>query len=159
MRSLLLHLLSFETQAKSVAEKTYLFRELYIETIIRNPNKVGLFGYRKIPGRILHSDAKGRLGVPLRGCVPNNFTAFVLSEAVGTPSDLDAMPAAPETNPKNAKSPRKKSPINPFINTLKTYKRPLKPPKETPKSSARPGSLDRGPWAFEAESQNFCDAF
>ena len=29
-----------------VAEKTYLFKELYIETIIRNPKKVGLFGYR-----------------------------------------------------------------------------------------------------------------
>ena len=29
-----------------VAEKTDLFRELYIETIIRNPKKVGLFGYR-----------------------------------------------------------------------------------------------------------------
>ena len=27
-------------------EKTYLFRVLYIETIIRNPKKVGLFGYR-----------------------------------------------------------------------------------------------------------------
>ena len=29
-----------------MAEKTYLFRELYIETILRNPKKVGLFGYR-----------------------------------------------------------------------------------------------------------------
>ena len=27
-------------------DKTYLFKELYIETIIRNPKKVGLFGYR-----------------------------------------------------------------------------------------------------------------
>ena len=33
-------------QGVPVAEKTYLFRELYIETIIRNPKKVGLFGYR-----------------------------------------------------------------------------------------------------------------
>ena len=30
----------------SVTEKTYLFQELYIETIIRKPKKVGLFGYR-----------------------------------------------------------------------------------------------------------------
>ena len=29
-----------------VAEKMYLFQELYIETIIRNPKKLGLFGYR-----------------------------------------------------------------------------------------------------------------
>ena len=28
-----------------VAQKTDLFKELYIETIIRNPKKVGLFGY------------------------------------------------------------------------------------------------------------------
>ena len=27
-------------------EKTYLFKELYIEAIIRNPKKVGLSGYR-----------------------------------------------------------------------------------------------------------------
>ena len=27
-------------------EKTYLFKELYIETIIRNPKKGGLFGCR-----------------------------------------------------------------------------------------------------------------
>ena len=34
-----------------VAEKTYLFEELCIETIIRNPKKVGLFGYRcALPG-------------------------------------------------------------------------------------------------------------
>ena len=33
-------------QLLPVAEKTYLFKELYIETIIRNPKKVGLFGYR-----------------------------------------------------------------------------------------------------------------
>ena len=29
-----------------VAEKIYLFRVPQIETIIRNPKKVGLFGYR-----------------------------------------------------------------------------------------------------------------
>ena len=29
-----------------MAQKTYLFKELYIETIIRNPEKVGLSGYR-----------------------------------------------------------------------------------------------------------------
>ena len=29
-----------------VAEKTYLFKELYIETIIMNPKNVGLSGYR-----------------------------------------------------------------------------------------------------------------
>ena len=29
-----------------VTEKTYFSTELYIETIIRNPKKVGLFGYR-----------------------------------------------------------------------------------------------------------------
>ena len=29
-----------------VAQKTYLFGELYVETIMRNPKKVGLFGYR-----------------------------------------------------------------------------------------------------------------
>ena len=28
------------------AEKTYLFKELYMEIMIRNPKKVGLFGYR-----------------------------------------------------------------------------------------------------------------
>ena len=33
-------------QVLPVAEKTYLFTELYIETIIRNPEKLGLFGYR-----------------------------------------------------------------------------------------------------------------
>ena len=33
-------------QGVPVAEKTYIFKELYIETIIRNPKKVGLFGYR-----------------------------------------------------------------------------------------------------------------
>ena len=33
-------------QGIPVAEKTYLFRILYIETIIRNPKQVGLFGYR-----------------------------------------------------------------------------------------------------------------
>ena len=33
-------------QALPVTEKTYLFKELYTETIIRNPKKVGLFGYR-----------------------------------------------------------------------------------------------------------------
>ena len=30
-----------------MAQKTYLFKELYIETIIRNPKKVGLFAYRE----------------------------------------------------------------------------------------------------------------
>ena len=29
-----------------VGEKTYIFKELYIEIIVRNPKKVGLFGYR-----------------------------------------------------------------------------------------------------------------
>ena len=29
-----------------VTEKTYLCKELYIETRIRNPKMVGLFGYR-----------------------------------------------------------------------------------------------------------------
>ena len=29
-----------------VTEKTYLFKELFIETIIRNPKKVGLSGYK-----------------------------------------------------------------------------------------------------------------
>ena len=34
-------------QGMPVAGKTYLFKELYTETqIIRNPKKVGLFGYR-----------------------------------------------------------------------------------------------------------------
>ena len=33
-------------QGLPVAEKTYLFREAYIDTRIRNPKKVGLFGYR-----------------------------------------------------------------------------------------------------------------
>ena len=33
-------------QGIPVAEKAYLFKELYIQTIIRNPKKVGLFGYR-----------------------------------------------------------------------------------------------------------------
>ena len=28
------------------SRKTYLFKKLYTETIIRNPKKVGLFGYR-----------------------------------------------------------------------------------------------------------------
>ena len=31
-----------------VAHNTYLLRELYIETIIIFPNKVGLFGYRSL---------------------------------------------------------------------------------------------------------------
>ena len=31
-------------QALPATEKTYLFKELYIETIIRNPKKVGLSG-------------------------------------------------------------------------------------------------------------------
>ena len=29
-----------------VAQKTYLFKGLYIDTITRNPKTVGLFGYR-----------------------------------------------------------------------------------------------------------------
>ena len=33
-------------QRLPVAEKTYPFEELYIETIIRNPKIVDLFGYR-----------------------------------------------------------------------------------------------------------------
>ena len=33
-------------QGLPVTEKTYLFKELYIETIIRNPKKAGLFGDR-----------------------------------------------------------------------------------------------------------------
>ena len=33
-------------QRLPVAEKTYPFEELYIETIIRNPKMVDLFGYR-----------------------------------------------------------------------------------------------------------------
>ena len=33
-------------QGLPVTEKTYLFQKLYIETIIRNPKNVGLFGYR-----------------------------------------------------------------------------------------------------------------
>ena len=38
---------SWKISGLPVAEKTYLFlKELYIETIIRNPKKVGLFGYR-----------------------------------------------------------------------------------------------------------------
>ena len=36
----------FMDQGLPVAEKTDLFKELYTETIIRNPKKVGLFGYR-----------------------------------------------------------------------------------------------------------------
>ena len=34
-------------QGSPVAETTYLFKELYIETTIRNPTKVGLCGYRQ----------------------------------------------------------------------------------------------------------------
>ena len=30
----------------AVAEKTYHFKELHIETIVRSPKNVGLFGYR-----------------------------------------------------------------------------------------------------------------
>ena len=30
-----------------MAQKDYLVKELYIETIIRNPKKVDLFGYRE----------------------------------------------------------------------------------------------------------------
>ena len=33
-------------QGLPVTEKTYLFKDLYIETIIRNPKKVGLSDYR-----------------------------------------------------------------------------------------------------------------
>ena len=36
----------FGVEGLPVAEKTYLLEELYIEIIIRNPKKVGLFGYR-----------------------------------------------------------------------------------------------------------------
>ena len=36
----------FVLEGLPVAEKTYPFKELYIEAIIRNPKKVGLFGYR-----------------------------------------------------------------------------------------------------------------
>ena len=35
-----------EPQTLPVTEKTYLFKEVYIETIIGNPKKVGLSGYR-----------------------------------------------------------------------------------------------------------------
>ena len=33
-------------KAIPVAEKTYVFQDLDIGTLIRNPKKVGLFGYR-----------------------------------------------------------------------------------------------------------------
>ena len=36
----------YKPLALPVAEKTYLFKEVYKETIKRNPKKVGLFGYR-----------------------------------------------------------------------------------------------------------------
>ena len=36
----------FGFMAIPLTEKAYLFWELYIETIIRNPEKIGLFGYR-----------------------------------------------------------------------------------------------------------------
>ena len=35
-----------ETIGKRWLKKAYLFKELYIETIMRNPKKVGPFGYR-----------------------------------------------------------------------------------------------------------------
>ena len=36
----------FDVCGLAVAQKTYLFMELYRETIIRNPKMVGLFGRR-----------------------------------------------------------------------------------------------------------------
>ena len=33
-------------EALPVTDKIYRFKELYIETIVRNPKKVGHFGYR-----------------------------------------------------------------------------------------------------------------
>ena len=48
-------------QSIPVAEKTYLFKELYIETIIRNPKKVGLFGYRQRLATMMNtSDASAK---------------------------------------------------------------------------------------------------
>ena len=48
--TLTIHNMTFVQSQKQygtpVTEKTYLFKELYIETIIRNPKKVGLPGYR-----------------------------------------------------------------------------------------------------------------
>ena len=35
-----------KSQFLPVAQRTYLFKELYTETITRNPKKVGLSGYR-----------------------------------------------------------------------------------------------------------------
>ena len=35
-----------KNEALSVTDKTYLFKELYTETMIRNPKKVGLSGHR-----------------------------------------------------------------------------------------------------------------
>ena len=35
--------LRFRVQGLPVTEKTYLCKELYVETIIRNPEKLGLF--------------------------------------------------------------------------------------------------------------------
>ena len=37
----------------SAAEKTYHFKELHIETIIRHPKRVGLFGYRNLHLHVL----------------------------------------------------------------------------------------------------------
>ena len=33
-------------QGLPATEKTYHFKEIYIETIVRDPKKVGLFGYK-----------------------------------------------------------------------------------------------------------------
>ena len=43
-----LYLLGFRVSGLPVTEKTYLLKELYIETIIRNPKKVGLAGTRVV---------------------------------------------------------------------------------------------------------------
>ena len=39
-------MLEINSPALPAAQKTYLFKELYIETVIRSPKTGGLFGYR-----------------------------------------------------------------------------------------------------------------
>ena len=54
-----------------VAQKTYLFKKLYIETIIRNPKKVGLFGYR-----LGHMDPLGKAPKGSSSCAPVALNAL-----------------------------------------------------------------------------------
>ena len=70
---------SFPGSGLPVTEKTYLFKELYIETIIRNPKKVGLFGCREGFGEMSQIGAQALLHTILK---PASMPGLVTNTAL-----------------------------------------------------------------------------